>query len=608
MLSDGPESRDMRWKWALLALCGLSLLGTFAYAADMIGLGSRPWFGWWDANAVATGQPYTVAVAQPRPGGASARDGLRDGDRIDLREQSLGARVAVLYQPMATRPTMLKIHRGSSTLAVSVTGSTAWEGEPLWKVPNHLVLVLASLWFIACAFLIASRRWLSRDARMLALVLIALASAGLYDPSAFVVPVGTLALALLVFARFCAAGAALLLVRLSSQFGIRSMWRTNVERLAYATILLGFVADLAAAVSVLTLWIDPLPYIFRISTLRGGVAVVAGLFVVVVATIAVVKTPPGERPRSAWLLLPLPIALLTSVGVATLALVIHSWFANIAVVAVSDALLLFGALVVTFALLKRRVLDFEFVLSRALVVATVSLIVVASFVLLEWILGTVLAGLSHATGLIANGALALLLGLSLNVIHKRVDAVVDGVLFRKRHADERALLEFSKETAYVTQPGALLDQTIEKVKRHTDARGAAVLLDGSGFYEVARSFGDGIPPAIGENDGAILALKTWHKPLDPHHYTTSLRGALAFPMVARARLLGVLLVGERAGGEAYAPDEVEALSQLAHGVGSALDALALRHDDRIVALVDAVRALPDAIVERLNAATAEGHS
>lgn len=607
MLSDGHESRDMRWKWALLALCGLSLLGTFASAADIFGLGSRPWFGFWDANAVATGQPYTVAVAQPRPGGASARDGLRDGDRIDLREQSLGARVAVLYQPMATRPTMLKIHRGSSTLAVGVTGSTVWEGEPLWKLPNPLVLVFASLWFIACAFLIASRRWWSRDARMLALVLIAIASAMLYGPAS-VVPVATLALALLVFGRSCTAGAALLLVRLSSQFGIRSMWRTNVERLAYATILLGFVADLAAAVSVLTLWIDPLPYIFRISTLRGGVAVVAGLFVVVVATIAVVKTPPGERPRSAWLLLPLPIALLTSVGVATLALVIHSWFANIAVVAVSDALLLFGALVVTYALLKRRVLDFEFVLSRALVVATVSLIVVASFVLLEWILGTFLAGVSHATGLIANGALALLLGLSLNVIHKRVDAVVDGALFRKRHADERALLEFSKEATYVTQPGALLDQTIEKVKRHTDARGATVLLDGSGFYEVARSFGDGIPPVIGENDGAILALKTWHKPLDPHQYTTSLKGALAFPMVARARLLGVLLVGERAGGEAYAPDEVEALSQFAHGVGSALDALASRHDDRIVALVDAVRALPDAIVERLNAATAQGHS
>ena len=33
----------------------------------------------------------------------------------------------------------------------------------------------------------------------------------------------------------------------------------------------------------------------------------------------------------------------------------------------------------------------------------------------------------------------------------------------------------------------------------------------------------------------------------------------------------MLLPGERAGSEAYAPDEVAALSQFAHGVGSALD-------------------------------------
>ena len=170
--------------------------------------------------------------------------------------------------------------------------------------------------------------------------------------------------------------------------------------------------------------------------------------------------------------------------------------------------------------------------------------------------------------------------------------------------------DFSKEAAYVTESSALFDQAIEKIEGHTDARNAALLLDGNGVYTAARSFGDDIALNVSENDGAILALKTWHTPLDPHHYTTVLQGALALPMVARGRLLGVLLLGEREGGEAYAPDEVEALSEFAHGVGSAIDALSSGSTDSIAALREsmasmaaslgnAIRALPRSIAAEL---------
>lgn len=598
MISERPQSEHTGWKWTLLGLCALSLIATFAITACALGLGSRPWYGWWDANDIAVGQPYVVAVAQPRPGGASARAGLRDGDRIDLREQNITARIAVVYQPMATERTFLKIHRGSSALVVGVDASTVWEGEPLWKVPPTIARPLAGVWFIICAMLIALRRWWSRDARMLALVLL-LVTCAVLEPSSFVAPSATLRIVFLVFARACAAAASFLLVKLASYFGVPSAWRANLNRFAYGVIVLGFLADVLAAIGLLTLWIDPLQYIFRISAARGALDVGASLLVAALAAIAVAKTPPEERPRAAWLLLPLPLAFLISGAVATLVIFIHSWFANVAVIAVSDGLILFGALIVTYALLKRRVLDFDFVLGRTLVVATVSLIVVASFVMLEWLLGTILAGVSHATGLIANGALALVLGLSINFIHKRVDAFIDTILFRKRHEDERSLLDFSKEAAYVTEREALLDRAIEKIERHTDARGVRILLEGSGEYATARSFGDATSAAIVENDAAILALKTWHKPLDPHQYETELRGALALPMLARGRLLGVLILGERAGGEAYAPDEVAALSQLAHGVGLALNALSVKPAASQQVLLEAIRALPDAITARL---------
>jgi GAF domain-containing protein len=153
----------------------------------------------------------------------------------------------------------------------------------------------------------------------------------------------------------------------------------------------------------------------------------------------------------------------------------------------------------------------------------------------------------------------------------------------------------------VTDSDALFNEAIEKIEDHTDARSAALLLDGDGVYTATRSFGTSVALKVSENDGAILALKTWHAPLDPHRYSTALQGALALPMVSRGRLLGVLLLGERVGGEAYAPDEVEALSQFAHRVGSAIDALSTSHTDSIVALRESMASMAASIGNAMRA-------
>jgi hypothetical protein len=334
------------------------------------------------------------------------------------------------------------------------------------------------------------------------------------------------------------------------------------------------------------------------TVMNTGVA--AAIAAVVIWAVAVTRA--SERARAAWLLLPVPIAILCSIAFNTVGLdLVHFWSATQASILFGVVCNTAGALAVTYALLRRRVLDLGFFLSRTIVVATISLIVVASFVLLEWILGNVVAGVSHTTGIVANAALALALGLSLHFIHQRVDALVDTIFFRKRHEDEKSLCEYAKEVAFVTDVPVLLDQAIGKLQRHTEARGASILLDDDGTFTAARAFGDLETVPVSENDEAILSLKAWHKPVDPHHYQTALRGALAIPMLGRGRLLGVLLLDERRGGEAYAPDEVEALSTLAHGVGSSLDALSTNGSsaNALATLTDAINALRGDIVRRL---------
>ncbi len=574
-------------RWRLVSLSLLSLSVTLFVTATLFGIGGRPWFGWWDSNALRAA-PYTVRIVEPRPGGATERAGIRGGDLIDLREQSLGSRIAVVSQLSATRPTIVTVERGGNRSIHSVIGSTSWEGAAQWKLPPQILTSIAALWFGICALVLALRQWSRPDARLLILTLLCFSTL-LLDPRYFVPPSATLQLVLFILTHACLAIAPLLLLRLSFRTGQPSRQRTIVTCAAITVVGIGFLADVAAATGIATLWFDPLPFIYRVSPLRLSIDVVTYALVALAAFAAVRATPADERPRAAWLLLPLPIAFVAHAFTQTIAVFITSWFVNVAIISASNSIYLLSAGLVTYALLKRRVLDFEFVLSRTVVVATISAIVVASFILLEFVLNTVLTGVSHATGLVANAALALLLGLTLNPLHKRVDQTVERVLFHKRHEDERALVEFGHEAVFVTNSDALLDRAIENLREHTDARSAAIFVDGTGHFAAARSFGEGVQSAIDENDAAVLALKAHHAPIDPHRYTSALHGALALPMLARGRLLGVVLLGERSGGEAYAPDEIAALASMSQGVSSALDVLAVDDAASHTAIADAMR-------------------
>lgn len=346
------EQRDLLRKWVLLGLCSLALSITMVVAVDELGFGGAPWFGWWDAN-VAIRQPYTVAFVRPRADGAAARSGLHEGDLIDLRRQTLEGRIAVLYQLMAGRSTVLTIQRGDSTRTVSAVGSTVWNNATFWKLQPMVSRTIVDMWFTACAFLIVLRRWWLREARVLSLVLICVVGKQL-DPSFIVVPAASISLILLFVSRACTTLASLLLIRLSSQFGRRSALRALIEYAAYAAVIAGFVADLGAVLGLATSWIDPLPNVLSLSPWRGYLDILSCVLIVLVASAAVTGSPQDSRARSAYLLIPLPIAFLASAVLFTAPVFVNSWFANIAIIAIANAAMLLGALTVTYALLTTR--------------------------------------------------------------------------------------------------------------------------------------------------------------------------------------------------------------------------------------------------------------
>jgi hypothetical protein len=70
-------------------------------------------------------------------------------------------------------------------------------------------------------------------------------------------------------------------------------------------------------------------------------------------------------------------------------------------------------------------------------------------------------------------------------------------------------------------------------------------------------------------------------------------------MVTQGRVVGVLTLGAKPSGESYAPDESEAIGELAHSVGVALDSFSVSGGTAKNELLEAIRELPDAIAARL---------
>ncbi len=121
---------------------------------------------------------------------------------------------------------------------------------------------------------------------------------------------------------------------------------------------------------------------------------------------------------------------------------------------------------------------------------------------------------------------------------------------------------------------------MQTVKEHTRTRDVTILVrDGISAYALATNCERA---EVDENDPGIVALRAWNKPIDLHVFPNSrLRGEFAFPMISRGDLVGALIRGPKRDGEAYAPDESEALQTLAQGVGTALDTLSSQRNGAI---------------------------
>ncbi len=518
---------------------------------------------------MATGTPLntadTVHVLSVKPGSPAALAGIRKGDFVTYGASPL-ARASVIYAERGSRVTVTVNHRRLVTMTAGPTSPT---GIP-W------IVTAIRLAFLLIAAVLAWRRSNDRAARALVCFLWSYGLAISLPNGRLATPLASLIVMQVVPPVLFAAGGAAA-AKFASTFPSGDELR--VPKLLANLAVLVLIVD-AILIVVVNIFSVASSLIEKAVGIWYGVSfAIIILIVVAILTIAYVKGEPSQRQRRRWIFLILGVgigAILIDVLVQSL-VGFQEWLDQLILLPV--ALIPLG---LAYVILRHRVIDVGFVLNRAIVYTGVSAVIVAVFVVVETLMAKYVEQTSHVGSVAVQLAVALVLGFSVRAIHTRVDRFVDSVLFRERHVAEAAIRNFAHDAAYITDAGVLLTRCLKTVERYARAGGAGIWTPQNGAYRAAAGTFLRLP-SVDENDPAVLAMRARRVCVDVRESESALPGALAFPMIVRGELLGILVCGPKPDDETYAPDERDALAQLATSVGYALDGIEVRELRRTLA-------------------------
>lgn len=355
-------------------------------------------------------------------------------------------------------------------------------------------------------------------------------------------------------------------------------WRVLVDKASVpGAVLLALMGSLPFAVSLYssTYWVA--------STIPAVIALTLGFFCILDAF---VHLRAGDRQRLKWVTAGLGIFYI-AYGYEQIAFYLPGggwptlWSnAGWTIDALSAAQIIIP-ITVAYAVLKHRVLDVNFVISRALVYGIITTLVIGVFALVDWFFSKLLA--QEQVAAVAEIIAALGIGFGINASHRFVDRLVDRILFRRRHLAEVRLARATAGIHHVTEANAI-DETLtdEPVDALGLASAAVFHRSRDGSFERSRAVGwDSGAKDIALNDSLVqniqgergfIRLRDVRRPgaaLPDGHAAP----VIAVPLFVRHDLDGFVLYGSHISGEDFDPIEIALLERLANAAASTYDHL-----------------------------------
>ncbi|HTU69609.1 MAG TPA: GAF domain-containing protein [Candidatus Baltobacteraceae bacterium] len=355
---------------------------------------------------------------------------------------------------------------------------------------------------------------------------------------------------------------------------------SRVGRVVERALLLG-LSPVLVAVSLYGF----LAYVFAgnyVSAVRPAVVVTAEVvfaFGIVVLMSRYFLAKVAERNRLRWVVFAFAVAYLPDLNLEALfgAGVVLIPVPSPELINICQAWQVLAPIALAYTVLRHRLFDVRFVVSRALVYVFMTSLVVGAIALVDWAFSRWLAESRFA--LLAELALALLFGVMLTLLHRRIEHFLNGVVFRTQLLALQALRRFAQEVDLISDPHRLLSQTYEALRVRIECDYAAIYTADGASFVLATPPEPHTPMVMAGDDFAVLRLRRWSEPFeceDPEH---PLRAALFVPMVARMQLVGFIVCGPKRDRTHYLPDEIDTLTTLAHRAGSAYLWLTLRPDE-----------------------------
>jgi hypothetical protein len=237
---------------------------------------------------------------------------------------------------------------------------------------------------------------------------------------------------------------------------------------------------------------------------------------------------------------------------------------------------------VAYTVIVHRILDVNFIISRALVYGVLTSLIVGIFALIDWFVGKVLAQTQVAA--VAEIGAAIGLGFGLSGLHARLDGLIDATIFRDRHRAEKRLARVANAVAHVGSVEAVEDMLVTEPADALHLASATVFrADGSGAFrrtagvrwraEDLAELGpdDRLAALLRAEQGPLNVDETgWSPPDLPHG---AARPIIALPILVRHELRAVALYGAHTSGEAVDPDELKLIEKIAAMSSAAIDHL-----------------------------------
>lgn len=241
----------------------------------------------------------------------------------------------------------------------------------------------------------------------------------------------------------------------------------------------------------------------------------------------------------------------------------------------------FVAATVAYGVIRHRVIDVDFIISRTLAYTILTIFVVALFALIEYVVGKLLEAGQLAQ--ILEIAAAVAVGVSMNYLHNWLDRTLDVVIFRRRHLAELRLDRAARTLPHAASTTFVAEMMVDEPSDALDLASAAFFhRNGARFVRLAsRGWNDANAKSLDEDDQLIARLRAelhavsladvrWPRtdlPIGIH------QPLYAIPVTIAHRLEGIALYGGHVRGEALDPDERKSLRELAGGAALALDHL-----------------------------------